>query len=242
MTWSNVGFTSLTIPTGATSGQRVVIANAVTGDAIDVYDINGNLIFQLGETGNTIWSDFLSIAPFTHFYDTEIIAGGNGLTVFSRTDLSQFLESFTTSNGVSTQASTALTTFNNSLSNVKTYTLTMYAGSDDNSKGATATGQERNITGSLVQTDQISTNNLTHTALYNLVTNASGQFNQAHGAAFTPKAAQVTQAEPSLGASGPIVTIVSQAGFTSTNFAGDCWSGAARFTSNNLNAYVTFYG
>jgi hypothetical protein len=44
--WSNNGITSITIPTGATTGARIVI-DGVTGD-IQVYDVNGDLAAYIG--------------------------------------------------------------------------------------------------------------------------------------------------------------------------------------------------
>lgn len=221
---------------GTAPGARFIVNNPATGDILDVYNAANQLVTAIFFDGSIQVSNWSGV---THTQDFEINGGGNFF--FSRTDTSETDILFTPSSGVGTQAEYDITVFNNSLLTPVPYELRLLAGSDNGALKPTALGLERGITGSLVQSDQTSTNNLTHTAAYSLVCNASGQFNQAHGCGFTPKFAQVTQTEPSLGGASPIVTIINRTGFTGTNFAGDCYTGAAHF-SGTVTVTVTFWG
>lgn len=97
------------------------------------------------------------------------------------------------------------------------------------------------IQGQVVQTDTLAHTSpaFTHKGTYTLVSSGSGQFNQAHGCAFTPTGAIITQHAPGAGSS-PISFIIFDNGFTSTNFAGQTWLNGALFNGTVL-AYIEFF-
>lgn len=186
MGWTNSLLTSLTLPQGATSGARIILINPATGDVMDIYNSLGQLIANIDPSGQYIVYQYDNIthAPIQH---TQF--GQEGLIYFSDVDNSDAIMEWVSSaaGNPSTQAAWTLQVANNNPSASNgVYTLMVFAGSDDGSHQPTMTGSERAITGSVVQSDQVSTNNLIHCTNISGTTNASGFLTFNHGASFTP--------------------------------------------------------
>lgn len=186
MGWSMQGFTSLTIPSGATSGARVIIVNPVTGDVMDVYNALNQLIANIDSEGQYTVYQF---DTFSHAAIQHTQFGQEGIIYFSDVDNSDAIMEWTSSAAgqPGTQAVWTIQVANNNPGiNFEVYTLQVFAGSDDATKKPTMTGTERGITGSVMQSDQVSTNNLVHYAAISGTTNGSGFLTFSHGASFTP--------------------------------------------------------
>lgn len=172
---------------GTAPGARFLV-NPGNGDVLDVYDANNLLIANIDSTGiYTVYQyDNITHASIQH---TEF--GQQGLVYFSDVDASGALMEFASSaaGAPATQAVwTVQVANNNPGAHFEVYTLQVFAGSDDASKQPTMTGTERGHTGSIVQSDQVSTGNLIHPGAVSGTTDASGFLTFNHGAAFTPTA------------------------------------------------------
>jgi len=184
MGWSMQGFTSLTIPSGATTGARVVIVNPVTGDVMDVYNALNQLIANIDSDGQYTVYQF---DTFSHAAIQHTQFGQEGIIYFSDVDNSDAIMEWTSSaaGAPSTQAVWTIQVANNDPgTHFEVYTLQVFAGSDDASKGPTMVGTERQVTGSVVQSDQVSTSNLEHMVAISDTTDASGFLVFNHGASF----------------------------------------------------------
>jgi hypothetical protein len=167
------------LQTGTAPGQRIILNNPLTGDAIDIYDASNNLIFYVNAFG---------------------IASSNNPTTGVSSQLQsgqlELIKGNTNSNAIllpaATTAQQGVLEIDMSPPVGTTYLLRLVGGSDDGSKNPTLTGNERNVQGSIVQSDQVSTNNLIHSAAYSVTTNAGGHAIFNHGCQFTPKTAYVT--------------------------------------------------
>lgn len=173
--WTNDAITSLTIPTGATTGARVVIANPATGDAVDVYDSAGKLIAAITFNG--------AIESFSPSVSNEIIIQGaviqfqvNPLTSKADIDFAAPVFPSSTPDLILTSSSTS----------ANFGQLIVSGQSDDLSVPPTVQALERTVEGSVVVSDQRSVNNLFHADTISGTTDASGNVVFAHGAAFTP--------------------------------------------------------
>jgi hypothetical protein len=228
----NAGTFRGSIEVGSLTGQHFIVNNTATGDVIDVYNSANKLIFAVSKTG--------VVQSFDYVNNLELdISGGQiSFNNFSLTDTGDMF--FSPSTGPAIQAQVAIQAFS---AGPSVGALSILSGSPNNSKLPTVTGQERNIPGSIVQSDQTSTNNLVHDAQYTLTTDANGVFNQAHNCGFTPTGGCVTQRASSPGFAGaPIHTVLGDNTFTSTNFQGQCWNGAAKFTNSAVNVNIHFWG
>ena len=179
--WSNDAVNTLTVPTGATTGKRVVIINLATGDAIDIYNASNQLVFSIDNNG---------VATSFHYPQTYNASLGAGvLSVTSATaDVGTMADQ-----GVVLASDQSLLQLKQQPANGMQYVLSLLGGSQDATKKPTLQGTERSVIGSMVQTDQLSVNNLIHAAHYSITYAATG-FTQVfnHGAAFTPAFAIVS--------------------------------------------------
>ena len=182
--WTNDAVDTLTVPTGATTGKRVVIANQANGDAIDVYDALNNLIYAITGQGAAE-----SINPdgrrVTIFDGAVQLLGANGYVDMFYVEPNPFTPS--------SQPELFIEVFGPSNS----YSLLLFAESADGTKLPTMLGSERNIRGSIVQTDTggfgPGFGNLVHTGFYTgTVVDAFGDVLIPHGAAFTPQVGNIT--------------------------------------------------
>lgn len=175
----NTGVFRASITSGTNPGQHFDI-NPGDGSIVDAYDANNHKVFVIDAVGNTTWSAWVS---GVHTADTEV--NGGGIFFFSRTDTSEVDITFDTSTGASTQADLDFLVFNSASPTPNyPYQLTLRAGSDDGSKRPTMVGLERGMVGSVVQSDQVSTNNVVHYFAASGTTNATGFVTLNHGASF----------------------------------------------------------
>jgi len=181
--WSMQGFTSLTIPSGATTGKRIVIADPVTGNALEVYNAANQLVAWIDGFG--IYHEFSS-SPTSQ--EVQYKNDGMHLTGDTLGDTGTVVYVPATSVSGQPQLQAVVTNGNGS----SVYTLQIVVQGEDGTGTATLIGDERGVPGSVLQSDQVSTNNLTHRANYSVTTNASGIGTFAHNAGFTPKGAVAT--------------------------------------------------
>lgn len=181
MGWSMQGFTSLTIPEGATSGARIVIGDQVNGFAIAVYNSSNQLIFSIDQGGSAISYNYTQF-PAPAVMTTELIQGSLG----SQVDNSNGESMNATITRVVNPTDQPEYTFLVACAGGTAGVLSIRGGSKNGANNATLTGLERNVSGSLVQSDQVSTNNLLHFAAISGTTDGSGFLTFNHGAGFTP--------------------------------------------------------
>jgi hypothetical protein len=173
--WTNQDITYLVIPTGATSGKRVVIANPDTGDAVDVYDTAGDLVA-------TITADGVIMSIFPGGNDSFLRDGV--VTCEDVTGLQsatfQIIDAPNNSTGTGGQI------YVNNPGPFSAGILTVFSDSEDGTQKNTVEAFERHVLGSVVVSDNRSVNNLFHAGAYSCATNASGIGTFSHGCGFTP--------------------------------------------------------
>jgi len=163
------------IESGTDPGQHVILNNPATGDAVDVYDAGNNLVTYINRLGVVAAVDpstgHLARMTQGQFQQSDGGSNDSALILLPAASTSQQTE-------LDVLVSPPVGT---------TYTLRLVGGSDDGSKSPTLIGNERGVSGSLVQSDQVSSGNLRHQGTVSgSNTDASGFLTFAHGAAFTP--------------------------------------------------------
>lgn len=203
----NSGSFRVSIEVGSDPGQHFIVNNSATGDIIDVYDASNNLVMKIDNTGAMT---VLSYTGTTLDQHTEF--GQQGLIFSDDHDASMGIFEFSGSAGsLSLPAFVTLQVDNNAAPS-HIYTLQAFAGSDDGSFKPTLLGSERGVTGSMVQSDGTSTNNLFHMGSYSVTTNVSGIGTFAHGCGFTPTGGVAT------------ANAVTAAGATQFSFQTGAWT------------------
>lgn len=215
--------------TGTAGGARVEIGT--TPGEIDFYDSLNHLVLKMG--GPTQPGGIYSESPTTH--NTVFINSGSVFLYNSTLTDTPASVSFTAGAAGDDQ----LQVFSGFEAGGSGTSLILHADPSNLGAGHVESNQ-RGVSGSLVQADTTSTNNLTHSAKYTLLTDASGQWNQAHNCGFTPTGCQITQ--QCVAASGSCTFVVFDANFTSSNFKGMVKLNGALLTNNNVGVYVTFFG
>lgn len=232
MGWSMQGFTSLTIPSGATTGKRVVIVDPVTGNAIEIYNASNVLVFSIDGDGIVT-----SMDPATDFvvrmfqgaidFDTQagIAFPGTISETFSpRTDLN-ITSGFT---AVGDQASS----------------IDLFGSTGAGTKDETVVGTQRGgVVGSFMQSDQTATDNLFHSAIYSVaVAGVAGQLTFNHNCGFTPT--RGTFAPLTNMSQGNWADAFGTHGFTSTQARLTAFfqTGTAVGIGTTVTFYATFYG
>jgi len=175
--WSNDAVTYLVVPTGATTGQRIVILNPVTGDAVDVYDSANELIMDINSNG-------VVQTYATGFSPQQTEQRGDGIYYIDNTLGSTAHVILRPTTNVSQQPAILLNVKNGNFTS--DYTLAVLAASWNGTGTATLVGNERGVGGSMVQSDGASSNNLMHCEAVTGTTDASGFFTFVHHASFTP--------------------------------------------------------
>jgi hypothetical protein len=181
--WSNDSINTLVIPTGATTGARVIIANQATGDAIDIYDSANRLVFSID--GEGIASSF-SYGPdlVAQMFEGALVLGAPGG--------GQGALEWEESPGPTSGSDIVLIV--NPTGGGAALNVFFQGGSPDGT--STTSGivvNTRGIFGSMIQSDQIRTNELVHTGTYSgVVAGGDGHWIFDHGCAFTPKVAMLT--------------------------------------------------
>lgn len=156
----------------------VILANPATGDAVDVYDGSGNLLYSIDGSGRAraYSAGFLNTyaemrAAFFDLINSDAVPGNVSTGIVQLNP-----GSFTAA------AQLILEALNSSFN---TYELILQSGSS--TTGPTAVGSERNVSGSLVQCDQVATNNLVRfVPKTNFTSNGAGVVSYTHGLSFTP--------------------------------------------------------
>jgi hypothetical protein len=221
--WSNDSITTLVVPTGATSGKRVVIANQQNGDAVDTYDEDGDLVFRITSDG--------SIVQVTDYGDFSV---GDGTLQWHSTSPSGLAQVFFTPDASPSQGAEVTTVVNGTGG---TYSLMLAAASASGTQKATAIGTERGVTGSLMQSDRVSTDSLVHVGRYSVTTNASANVTFSHGCSFTPDNSVIS----TVGQASPNQYVVTA--YTSTQCTLHVTNAAgANLVSALTNFTAVFYG
>jgi hypothetical protein len=165
------------IEVGANPGQHFIVNNPDTGDVVDVYLSDG--------VGG-------SLLIYTINNDGATSIGNSGNTVFARMEDGTFQIDDGGMNASIWTFAAALDTHHDSfmllecITSGAGYFLQLLSGSTDGTLKPTMTGTEQNITGSLVQSDQVSVGCLSHHADISGTTDVNGFLVFNHGAAFTP--------------------------------------------------------
>jgi len=172
------------IQVGNAPGQRFIVNNTATGDPLDIYDSSNHLVFSINAHGvaDAIDPSTGHIARMTQG-QLQLNDGGNNDAALLMLP-------------ASTTAQRSEVDIIMSPPVGVTYTLRLIGGSDDGSKGPTLVGQERNVQGAILQSDQTVGNNLIHAAAITGTTDASGFLIFNHGATF--KDATGAPAAPSM--------------------------------------------
>lgn len=232
--WTNDAVDSLTVPTGATSGERVIIANQSNGDAIDVYNTANKLVFSIDSTGK-----LTSVSSV----DTAEVVISAGSVVFEDTGITgaffPFLNGSITAdqNALSIAAGAPL----NAPGTVAGSAITLLTG--DTTASEQIQVEQRGIVGNLVQTDNVgNSGQVIHAAAYSGTTDGAGHLIFNHGCAFTPAGAVVTGRAPAVGIF-PNLTIGTD-GFTSTqaNLTFTVASTGAAYATQPVMFQAIFFG
>jgi hypothetical protein len=228
--WSNDSITTLVIPTGATTGARIVL-DGTTG-TISVYNSAGTLVGTWGGAAGCLQSFAIlgsGVAElcqgFAQFFSSVTPSTRNARIQGGDTGATNFLGLDSGLHGVGQSSAQ----------------MALISGAPGNEF---ISGAQRNVSGSMVMTDDggnIPSNNLVHKDAYTLATNGLGQYNQAHNCTFIPKGAVITQQAAGAG-SIPITFIVFNNAFTVTNFVGQAWNGGALFVNSSVAANIEFWG
>lgn len=212
----NTGIFRGSIEVGPNPGQHFIVNNPDTGDALDIYDAFNDLVLSIDDVGD--------IKLFDPASERQLIESGGRLD-FQTVDTGSVSHGRATiqyvgSTGASDSSYLSVTTVNGA--ETVAYELRILPGSNDGTVKKTALGDERGVVGSLVQSDQQSTNNLMHVLKATIATDGSGNFNQAHGASFTPNLRSIGNV-----ASTGSTAMINFTSFTATNMLG------TMFGSNN---------
>ena len=220
------------ITSGTSPGQHIVINNAVTGDAVDVYNSGNQLVYSINNLGvaqsyvaGTLDGSSMLNGTFAITKTGASSVVYNGLVIGNPNDA--------THDGILEIHSS------DSLSG-DSYILELHSAVSPGGLPGLR-GNERNVSGSVVQTDKAGVNNLQHTVRTSFTTNGAGDgsFNPALG--FTPDAAQATATGLTFTVPGTQILVWRDV-LTSTNCAFRVFSpGGAAFVGT-MTADFTFYG
>lgn len=164
---------------GTAPGQRFIV-NPGNGDVLDVYNASNQLIANIDSAGTYSTYQFLGANPYEHTSFSQ-----EGLQFISDQDSSGGIVEFLASDPA-IPSSSPLIELQTANDLGQTYTLSLFAPSHDGTFKATALGTERGFLGSLVQSDQQTTDNLIHVGSFANNTDAAANATVTHGAQFTP--------------------------------------------------------
>jgi hypothetical protein len=182
--WTNDAVDTLTVPTGATSGERVIIANQSNGDAIDIYDAANQLVFSIDKNGRLV--------SYSSVNTAEVVMVGGSLFF---EDSAQNPQIPPQELGLLAPDSTTLVLSGgipaNAAVGVQAASLQLNTG--DAQANAWIQASQRGVDGAMVQTGTgTNASQLTHSASYSGTTNAGGHLVITHGCGFTPAVMVVT--------------------------------------------------
>lgn len=171
------------LTSGTNPGKHIVLNNPITGDAVDVYDSSNNIIYSIDANGNAT---------------STFQPGNQASSVMSSGFISFFHGSASAREFVQTNSTVfpARGAFG---------ALEMYVNGGDNGLPqfsvlgntgsiftSTVVADERGVFGSVVVSDNLSVNNLMHSAFYSGTVGAGGAWAIPHGCAFTPNSVAMT--------------------------------------------------
>ena len=180
--WTNDAVDTLTVPTGAGSGARVVIANQANGDAVDVYNSSNVLVLSIDRFGDITSTDASTgddIRIGQSLINFLTSGGDSGAIDFNA-------HSGTQGASLNLGASTNGVTSNGALT-------ILAKGVGGGAQPATVVANERDFIGSVVvNSGPLSTNNLMFAGSYSGTTDAGGHLVFNHNALFTPHVVTIT--------------------------------------------------
>lgn len=229
--WTNQSVRTITVPTGATTGKRVIIGEQPGDRALSIYDAANNLVYVITDEGEAI-----SVDPASD--QSAVMIGGDFQLHDSAGDSVLLTIDQNGADGPADfQIQVAPAAFG-----ARNGGLKVFAASADDSIPPTVTAVERDISGSvLVYDGPNSTNNLVHFGRYACTTNANGDSSIAHGCHFTPAGFTPTPAPTSFTQQGTQImawqnlTTSTTASFRILNSNGTPFVGT-------MNVYFQFWG
>lgn len=230
----NSGIFRGSVEIGTDPGKHIIVANAATGDAVDVYNAGNQLIFFIDNTGRAV-----SIVPASG--NQAIMSGG--FFTLSAQDANPFTYNSQLILNIDAVQHSAVTLLNSFDSNSgDEYILELSSAGISGVSGLPmALGTERNIRGSLVQSDQIGVNNMVHVIRKSVTTNGSGDGSFNPGLSFTPGACFAQPTALTFTVQGSQIIIWRDV-LTATNIAFRIFSpGGAAFVGT-MSVDFAFYG
>jgi hypothetical protein len=173
---------------GTSPGKRFIVNNSITGDVIDIYDSSNRLVFSVDNNGIVTQNDYslnqsIQIDGAVITFDTIPSTLGVRPQVFANLFPPSNIYSLSLNSGVLPGGSGAF------LSQID-----VRGSTDGVTHNENAYALQRNVTGTVVQTDGGNgpgavSNNLIHSAAYvGTVVGVGGTITFSHNCAFTPKA------------------------------------------------------
>lgn len=211
---------------GTDPGQHIIVANTVTGDAIDVYNSGNQIVFKINNAGALLSIDPVSTnyvrmnGGFIEFGNTSSPAQANPTVIGNSTASQSYV---TMDSGQSTNIAGA--------SHIRCYDTNAGSGS------AYIEGFQRNVIGAVMQRST-GTGNLFHFNTYSVTTDGTGTFTFTHGAGFTPTGGMWTTASLGVPTMGYLFS------FSSSTATGRAFNGGsgANTTSATFNIVAFLVG
>ena len=182
--WTNDAVDTLTVPTGAVSGERVIIANQADGDAIDIYNTSNTLVFSIDGTGRLVARSSVSTA--------EVVINGANL-LFEDLAETPLLPPLINGSLGPDQTSLRLFAGQPQHAGVGVNGCFIILATGDTSASEWINAEQRGVQGAVVQTDSsANAGQLVHADSYSGTTNAGGHLVFNHNAQFTPLVVSIT--------------------------------------------------
>jgi len=225
------------ITSGPNPGQHIVINDPITGDAVVVYNAGNQIVYEITNTGVA-----RSIDP-TITGSPAVAMSSNQLTWTDPNSPGAAAGAAIRYTGYTSNVLvTGLILTDNAYSTAPQYQMGLLGGNANGTIRPTLTGTEGSVLGSMVQSDQLRTNNLIHQNEYVVTTNAAGVFTITHGASFTPTGGQITNSLSS-GIATPLFLDLFDDKFTSTTCQGKGWNSAgAALNTVTIAVMLTLWG
>lgn len=178
---------------GSDPGQHFIVANTTTGDVVDVYDSANHLIYAITNQGLAAsYSAGTAPQPYAGFQNAKLLFSDNATPTEHQSTVNWSAATVPAGQGTLTILNSGF------VSDVGA--LEILCGSADGTKRPTVQAIERGKQGSIVVTDQVSTNNLMRLGHFTGTTGASGVLSIANAASFNIAGAVVLFDQTSVGA------------------------------------------
>lgn len=221
------------IEVGPLTGQHFIVNNPATGDALDIYNSSNQLVFSINAFGiatshnpTTGLESSLQAGQIQLDNSPGLVNANLVLVPSGNVAIRDILEII-----MSPHLGTS-------------YTLSLEGGSDNGALSPTLVGNEHNISGSMVQSDQIATNNLMHVGHYSgTVAGGNGVWTFAHGCSFTPAEVIMTPWD-SAGAQSRNYPVLGSTTISGGNCSAQWWDGVGNKVANGVTVGVraVFFG